>query len=141
MAYQFWVVPQTAKQIWFLPLGFAPSQRRLIYRRPEAEVRLCGRKARSVLRPGQSIRSGDWLPDLLRCRRGSTRRTGCGLSIEIRLELLRTSVHRPVARFILKENPGQTVGNFLRDLEQVHQLARAGRTLDFEIVAVIKIER
>src|SRR5258708_19532949 len=67
---------QAAKRTWSsLSLGFAPSQKRLPYRHPETVVHRCGRKAQSVFRRGQSIRSGGWLPDPHRCRRESTRRT------------------------------------------------------------------
>src|SRR5271167_5173961 len=55
------------------------------------------------------------------------------LPVGIGLEFLRASVHRPPAGFIPQEDPLQTVGNFPSYLEQVHQLARAGGTLDLEV--------
>src|SRR5258705_1996016 len=62
------------------------------------------------------------------------------LPLGIGLELLRTSVHWPTAGFIPQEDPLQTIGYFPGYLEQVHQLARAGGTLDLKVVAVEQIE-
>src|SRR5271165_2796374 len=58
----------------------------------------------------------------------------------IGLELLRASVNRPPAGFVPQEYPFQTIGYFVGDLEQVHQLAGAGGALDLEVVAVIQVE-
>src|ERR1700687_2314185 len=63
------------------------------------------------------------------------------LPLGIGLELLRASEHRSPPRFIPQEDPFQTIGYFTGYLEEVHQLAGAGRTLDLEVVAVIKVER
>src|SRR5208283_3060042 len=63
------------------------------------------------------------------------------LPLGIGLEFLRATVHRPPAGFIPKEDPLQTIGYFMGDLEEIHQFARAGGTLDFEVVTVIEIER
>src|SRR5271157_1255756 len=63
------------------------------------------------------------------------------LPVGIGLEFLRAAVHRTPAGFIPQEDPLQTIGYFMGDLEQVHQFARAGGTLDFEVVTVIEIER
>src|SRR5271166_4669363 len=57
----------------------------------------------------------------------------------IGLEFLRTSEHRSPAGLVPQKDTFQTIGNFVGHLEQVHQLARAGGTLDLEIVAVIQI--
>src|SRR5258707_3296739 len=62
------------------------------------------------------------------------------LPLGIGLELLRTSVHWPTAGFIPQEDPFQTIGYLPGYLEQVHQLARAGGTLDLKVVAVVQIE-
>src|SRR5258705_6519760 len=75
---------QAAKPTRFLRLGFAPLQSRLLYQHPEAAVPPCDRKARLVSRPPRSIQSDGWLPGPRRCRRGSTRRTGCNPSIGAR---------------------------------------------------------
>ena len=61
------------------------------------------------------------------------------LPLGIGLELLRTAIHRPPARFIPQEDSGQTIGDLAGYLEQVHQLARAGGALDFEVVSVIQV--
>src|SRR5580704_479022 len=63
------------------------------------------------------------------------------LPLRIGLELLRTSKHWPLTRPIPQENPLQSIRYFMGNLEQVHQLARAGRTLDLEVVTVIQIKR
>ena len=62
------------------------------------------------------------------------------LPMGIGLELLCTSIHWPPARFIPQEDPLQTIGYLPGYLEQIHQLARASGTLDFEVVSVIQIE-
>ena len=61
--------------------------------------------------------------------------------MRIGLEFLRPSVDRPPARLIAEEDPGQSIRNFPGHLEQVHQVARASRTLDLEVIAVIEVER
>src|SRR5271155_704745 len=60
------------------------------------------------------------------------------LPMRIGLEFLRSSVHRPPARGISQKDPGQSIGNFPGYLEQVHQVARTGGTLNLEAVAVIQ---
>src|SRR6266576_2500579 len=59
----------------------------------------------------------------------------------IALELLRGAVNRTAAGFVAQENAGQPGSNFTRHFEQVHPNTGAGGTLDFEIVAIVKIER
>src|SRR5262247_4247528 len=61
--------------------------------------------------------------------------------LRISLKFLRPAVHRPPARPIAQKDPGEPLGDVPGHLEQVHELARTGRTLDFESVAVIQIER
>src|SRR5271168_5003862 len=56
--------------------------------------------------------------------------------IRIALELLGSPEHRPPAGLIAQEDPGQPIGDLAGDLEQVHQVARAGGTLDLEVVPV-----
>jgi hypothetical protein len=59
--------------------------------------------------------------------------------VGVALELLGSAEHRPPAGFIVQEDPSQSVGDFARDLEQVHRVARAGGALDFEVVAIIQV--
>src|ERR1035441_4772215 len=63
------------------------------------------------------------------------------LPLRIGLEFLRTSVHRSPPRLVSQEDPFQPIGYFTGDFEQVHQIAGTSRTLNFEIVTVVKIER
>ena len=58
----------------------------------------------------------------------------------IALEFFRASIHWPPARLIPKEYPFQPTSYLMADLEQVHQVARARRTFDLEVVAVVQIE-
>src|SRR5580692_5193169 len=62
------------------------------------------------------------------------------LPLRIGLEFLGAAVHRPPPGFIAQKNPSQPVGDFPCHLEQVHRVARASRTLNLEVVAVIKVE-
>src|SRR5262245_57590048 len=59
--------------------------------------------------------------------------------LRIGLKFLRPAVHRPPARPIAQKDPGEPLGDVPGHLEQVHDLARTGRTLDGEGVAVIQI--
>src|SRR5262245_4409141 len=61
--------------------------------------------------------------------------------LRIVLKFLCTAVHRPPARPISQKDPSEPMGDVPGHLEQVHDLARTGWTLDFESVAVIQIER
>src|SRR6516164_3332475 len=56
--------------------------------------------------------------------------------VRIALKFFGTAENRPPAVCVAQENAGQAIGEFARYLEQVHQISRAGRTLDFEVVAV-----
>ena len=53
--------------------------------------------------------------------------------IRITLKFFGTTVHRPTAAFVAQKNPNQAIGDLMRNLEQINQLARAGWILDFEI--------
>ena len=55
----------------------------------------------------------------------------------IALEFLGAAKHRPPAALVAQKDPGQPIGDFAGDLEQVHQVAGARRALDLEVVAVI----
>jgi hypothetical protein len=57
----------------------------------------------------------------------------------IALELLGAAEHRPPPGLVPQEDPGQAIGDLPRDLKQVHRVARAGRALDFKVVAIIRI--
>jgi len=59
--------------------------------------------------------------------------------IRIALEFFGTAEHRPTPGFVAQKDPGQPIGDLAGDLEQVHRLARAGRTFDPEVVAVIEV--
>src|SRR5271169_7097448 len=55
--------------------------------------------------------------------------------IGIVLEFLGTPKYRPPAGLIAQEDPGQPVRDFACDLKQIHQVARASRALNLEVVA------
>lgn len=59
--------------------------------------------------------------------------------MRIGLEFLSSSVDRPSARLIPPEDSSQPIGNFTGRLKQVHQVARARRTLDLEGIAVKEV--
>src|SRR5712692_2451203 len=63
------------------------------------------------------------------------------LPLRIGLEFFRTSVHRPAARLVAQENSSQPIGYFLCYFKQIHHFARAGRTLNLEVVAVVEVIR
>ena len=58
------------------------------------------------------------------------------LPVRVLLELLRPAVDRAVPLVIAEEQAGEPVGQLLSHLVEVHVLARSGRTLDLEVVAV-----
>src|SRR6185369_11169702 len=60
--------------------------------------------------------------------------------VRIGLERLRAAIHWALAAFVAQEDAREAVGDLASDFEQVHQLARAGRTFDLERVAVVQIE-
>jgi hypothetical protein len=60
--------------------------------------------------------------------------------VRIGLELLAGTVDWAPAVLVAREGPNQAFGNLPAHLEQVHQLARTGRALDFEVVAVVEIK-
>src|SRR5262245_44755 len=62
------------------------------------------------------------------------------LPLRIGLKFLCTAVHRPPARPIAQKDPGEPMGDVPGHLEQGHDLARTGWTLDGEGVAVVQIE-
>ena len=62
------------------------------------------------------------------------------LPLRTGLELLRASIHRRPARLIAQEASSQPIGNFSCHFKQIHHFARAGRTLNPEVVAAIEIE-
>src|SRR5262249_33900053 len=57
--------------------------------------------------------------------------------LRIGLEHLSAAVNRASARLAPQEDPDQPTGDLSRYLKQVHLVTRAGRALDFEIVAII----
>lgn len=57
--------------------------------------------------------------------------------MRIALELRGSPVHRTSAGFVAQKNSGQPTGDFPGNLEQIHQVARAGRALNPEAVTVI----
>ncbi len=59
--------------------------------------------------------------------------------VRIGLEFLGLAIHWPVPRLVVEENAGQSISDLAADLEEVHQVPRAGRTFDFERIAVIQI--
>ena len=56
--------------------------------------------------------------------------------VGIALKLFGAAENRPPP-FVAQENADQAISDFVRYFEQVHQDSRAGRALDFEVVAVI----
>src|SRR5438552_135287 len=60
--------------------------------------------------------------------------------VRVALELLATTVHRPLARLVAEEDTLQAGGHFLSYFKEVHPAARAGGALNFEIVAIIQVE-
>jgi hypothetical protein len=63
------------------------------------------------------------------------------LPVGIALEFLRVSVYRPSSCLIPQENSFKTNRKVLGYLEQIHEFARSGRTVDLKVVPVIQIER
>jgi hypothetical protein len=59
--------------------------------------------------------------------------------VRIALEFLGAPEHRPPAALITQEYSGQPIGDLAGDLEQVHRVTRAGRTLYPEVITVIQI--
>src|SRR5215469_12258778 len=59
--------------------------------------------------------------------------------IRIALKLLRAAENRPSPGFVAQEDAGQSIGDFVRDLEQVHQVAGSGGALDFEVVTIVDV--
>jgi len=57
--------------------------------------------------------------------------------VGIALKLFGAAENRPPPVFVAQENADQAISDFVRYFEQVHQDSRAGRALDFEVVAVI----
>jgi hypothetical protein len=57
--------------------------------------------------------------------------------IRIALEFFGTAEHRPPPALVAQKDPGQPIGDFARNLEQVHQVAGTRGALDFEVVTVI----
>src|SRR5258705_12876304 len=53
------------------------------------------------------------------------------------LELFRAAIDGSSAIRVAQENPGEPVGDFPADFEEVHEVAGAGGAFDFEVVAVI----
>src|SRR5262249_54800765 len=60
--------------------------------------------------------------------------------LRIGLKFLRPAVYRPPARPVAQKDPGEPMGDVPGHLEQGHDRARTGWTLDFEGVTVIQIE-
>src|SRR6266403_782403 len=58
----------------------------------------------------------------------------------IALEFLCAAIDWSAAMVVAQEDPGQPVRDLFAHLEEVQQLAGAGGTFDFEIVAVVQIE-
>ena len=50
------------------------------------------------------------------------------------------AVHRPLAVLVARERGDQPLADLDRHLAQVHHLARAGRALDLEVVAVVAVQ-
>src|SRR5262245_50492090 len=59
--------------------------------------------------------------------------------VRVRLELLRTAVHRPPALFVLEEDIAAPARDLLSYFVEVHLPPRTGGTLDGEVVAVIGV--
>src|SRR6516225_10446188 len=59
--------------------------------------------------------------------------------VRISLEFSGAAKNRPAAAPVLQEDAGQAIGDLVRHLVQVHDIARTGRALDFEVVAVIGV--
>src|SRR5215813_4702381 len=57
--------------------------------------------------------------------------------IRVALKFIRAAKHWSPSVFVAQKDPAQPSDDLMRHLEQIHQLPRTGRTLDFEIVAVI----
>src|SRR6516165_964611 len=57
--------------------------------------------------------------------------------IGIALKFFGAAKDRAPAGFVTQKDPRQATGDLLRHLEQVHQPARPGRALDFEVVSVV----
>ena len=58
--------------------------------------------------------------------------------VRIVLERRRAAVDRPVTIRVAQEDPFEAAGDLLRHLEQVHHVARTGRALHLEVVAVVQ---
>src|SRR5215469_4363539 len=59
--------------------------------------------------------------------------------VRVALELLSDAEHWPPAALVAQKDPGQPIGDFAGDLEQVHRVAQARRTVDPEIAAIIEV--
>ena len=89
--------------------------------------------ARSMLADDRrSSRSDGWRRGRRRCRHGSTRRTAGNRASADRSGISPCRRTPAAARPRPQEDAGQPVGDLLGDLEEVHHVARAGRTFDLE---------
>src|SRR5579864_3004230 len=61
------------------------------------------------------------------------------LPLRIGLEFIGGAVDRSSSGLVAEEDFGQPVSNLSRNLKQIHQITRTGRTLDLEVVAIIKV--
>lgn len=59
--------------------------------------------------------------------------------VRVVLEFGRSSIDRPFSLLIAEEDAGQSVLDFLRHLEQVHQFAGTGWAFDLEAIAIVQV--
>ena len=98
-----------------------------------------GQTARSSWPPARSSLSGGWRQGPRHCRRGSIRRTKCNPASAGPTGIFPCRRRRAACLCVPQEDAGETAGDLLAHLEQVHHLSRAGGTFDPERVAIVEV--